>query len=305
MRSRNACLIAALLFPMGCDPVPEAPPSATANASVVTNPEAVQAQRTETREKILANSSENLSTLTQQHDFTAEELAAINVFAAQLVDQAILESGMNPNFTGSTDPLPEQTTEVPTTGPVLATINGQSITQAIFDEAARRKRPANGESLNAEEKQEVMDQLIEDALLYQQAHAQGLQDDPKVQKVMVSSLLRRDVYGKVRSSDFTDEELMAYFETHQSDFVVPAKAQLRRILIRSGKERTQEEALALATRLYEQIKADPPVFGKLAGEPKRVPKARRCTRFHHRGRQTWPGSGHGRESVRNARRNPV
>ena len=69
---------------------------------------------------------------------------------------------------------------------------------------------------------------------------------------------------------------MAYFETHQSDFVVPAKAQLRRILIRSGKERTQEETLALATRLYEQIKADPPVFGKLAGEFSEDAYRKRC-----------------------------
>ena len=135
---------------MGCDPVPEAPPSATANASVVTNPEAVQAQRTETREKILANSSENLSTLTQQHDFTAEELAAI-VFAAQLVDQAILESGMNP-----TPPVPRILSQnrpqrcrrrVQCSPP----LTDNPSPKRFSDEAARRKRPANGESLNAEE----------------------------------------------------------------------------------------------------------------------------------------------------------
>jgi len=169
-------------------------------------------------------------------------------------------------LTGSSDPLPTQAEKSEGTVQVLAKVNGQAITATLFQEAAARKRPADGTALSEDEKREVLDELIEDALLYQQAQERGFQDNPKVQKVMVSSLLREDVYGKVRSSDFGDEELNAYFDAHFEEFIVPAKAQLRRILIRVDKDRTEEAAQAEISRIYAEIKADPSSFKTLAGE---------------------------------------
>ena len=158
------------------------------------------------------------------------------------------------SLTGSSDPMPtvagSQDADAST---VLAEVNGQPITLALFRQAAQRKRPANGTALSDEEKTEVLEKLIDDALLYQLARLRGLHESEKVQKVMVQALLREDVYGTIKSSDIDDASMEAYFSEHYEDFVVPAKAQIRRILIRVGKDRTEAAALAEAygIQMYE------------------------------------------------------
>jgi parvulin-like peptidyl-prolyl isomerase len=210
-----------------------------------------------------------LEALAKQHEMTEEEVADLRSLLQRSIEAAqtgtIEGAGEGGPLTGSSDPLP-QADGADGTDQVLATVNGQDITETIFQEAATRKRPSDGKALSTDEKREVLDELIEDALLYQQAQERGFQDNPKVQKVMVSSLLREDVYGKVRSSDFGDAELNAYFDAHYEEFIVPAKAQLRRILIRVDKDRTESAALEEATRIYRQIKEDPQSFKTLAGE---------------------------------------
>ena len=78
-------------------------------------------------------------------------------------------------------------------GTVLATVNGQEVGSKEFQEAAARKQPAAGDALSNDEKAEVLDRLVDDALLYQKALTLGLDKDPKVQKVMVNTLLRQEV----------------------------------------------------------------------------------------------------------------
>ena len=128
---------------------------------------------------------------------------------------------------------------------VIATVNGVSITAEEFETTAARKTPENGDSLNADEKQEILDRLIAEKLLYKQALGKGLDKDPKVQKVMVNTLLREDVYANVRNSDFTDEELQKYFDDNKDEFVVPAKVQIKRVLIKVKDDRPDKKAKAM------------------------------------------------------------
>ena len=52
-----------------------------------------------------------------------------------------------------------------------------------FQEAAVRKQPAAGDALSDDEKGEVLDRLVDDALLYQKALTLGLDKDPKVRNI--------------------------------------------------------------------------------------------------------------------------
>lgn len=160
-------------------------------------------------------------------------------------------------------------------GEVLATVNGVSVTVEEFESAAARKTPEDGASLSEDEKQEVLDRLVAEKLLYKQALAKGLDKDPKVQKVMVNTLLREDVYANVRNSDFTDEELQAYFEANKDEFVVPEKVQIKRILVKVNDDRSDEEAAALAKKVKGELKADGSNFKEIATEYSEDPYRRR------------------------------
>jgi peptidyl-prolyl cis-trans isomerase C len=151
-------------------------------------------------------------------------------------------------------------------GTVLASVNGVDVGSKEFLTAAERKAPANGESLTPEEKKEVLDSLVEEKLLYAQALKKGLDKDPKVQKVMVNTLLREEVYSTVKNSDFTDEMLQKYYDEHKSEFIVPEKVQIRRILVKVSDARTDEAAKAEAERLRKEVAAKPDSFKDVAAK---------------------------------------
>ncbi len=158
---------------------------------------------------------------------------------------------------------------------VIATVGGVPITQDEFEQAASRKTPADGKTLSDAEKQEVLDGLVKEKILYLEALESGLDKDPKVQKVMVNTLLREEVYAKVRNSDFSDEELRAYYDANKSDFVVPEKVQVKRVLIRVTEDRPDEAARAEAERIRKEIQADPKNFKELATQFSDGPYKRR------------------------------
>ena len=67
-------------------------------------------------------------------------------------------------------------------GEVIATVNGVSIGAKDFERLASRKIPADGKSLSESERMEIIDQLVDEELLYQMAHERKLYRDPKVKR---------------------------------------------------------------------------------------------------------------------------
>ena len=160
-------------------------------------------------------------------------------------------------------------------GEILATVNGLEVGAEDYKAAAARKVPANGKSLTTEEKTEVLDRLVDEKLLYLAALKQGLDQDPKVQKVMVNTLLREAVYAKVKNSDFTDEDLQKYFDEHKDEFIVPEKVQIKRILVKVSDERPDDAAKAEAQRILGELKGDVAQFKNLASKHSEDPYKRR------------------------------
>ena len=160
-------------------------------------------------------------------------------------------------------------------GVVIADVDGVPVGDIEFKQAAARKAPANGESLTLEERKEVLARLVEEKLLYKSALAKGFDQDPKVQKVMVNTLLREEVYRQVRNTDFSDEQLSAYYEAHKEEFVVPEKVQIKRILIKVNDKRTEAEALAKAQAIYTELKGNTEKFKELAARDSEDPYKRR------------------------------
>ncbi len=163
-------------------------------------------------------------------------------------------------------------------GDVLAMVNDMPIGTEEFDRTYARSLPRRTSDATQDEeakKREVLDRLIADKLLYQEALRQGLDKDPKIQRMMINQLLRKDVYGTLRNSDISDEELRAYFEEHREEFVVPEKVQVRRILIKKGGDLSDEEARKKAEKIHAAVVADPASFKEWAMKESQDPYARR------------------------------
>jgi len=159
-------------------------------------------------------------------------------------------------------------------GDKLASINGMDVGTNDFDRIAKRMRPRAG-TVDDEFKGEVVDEMVNETLLYQEALRQGIDRDPKIRKMMVNTLLKRDVYGTLDPSEITEDELRTYFEEHKEDFVVPEKVQIKRILIKVTDTVPREEARGQAEELRAQIEENPNQFKALAQEHSQGPYARR------------------------------
>jgi len=160
-------------------------------------------------------------------------------------------------------------------GEVIATVNGMQIGSKEFEQAAAKKAPANGESLTVDEKKEVLQSIVEEKLLYAEALKKGLDKDPKVQKVMINSLLRDDVYSTVKNSEFTDEMLQKYYEEHKSEFIVPEKVQVKRILVKVSDGVPDEKAKEKADALRAEVSKNPDSFKDVAARDSEDPYKRR------------------------------
>lgn len=170
-------------------------------------------------------------------------------------------------------PTPAAPTATPS-GKVVARVGPGWVEDGEF--AAAASRLVNpGEPVDLGQRKEILEKLVTEEVLFQEALARGLYRDPKVRKAMVNLLLREEVYESLREGDITPEELEAYYEAHKSEFVVPEKVQIKRIFLKIGEDRTRDQALALAADLRKQLLADPSKFGALAEEHSDDPYKRR------------------------------
>ncbi len=171
---------------------------------------------------------------------------------------------------------------------VIATVDGMAVTAADFDRACQGVLRDEDQDLAAY-RDEVVEQLVLDTLLYQEALRQQLDRDPKVRKLVVNLLLRRDVYGQVSNDEFGEEEMRAYWAAHAPEFVVPEKVQVKRILIRPDDANNVGQARALAQRLRADVLRDPSRFKELAVEHSACPYARRGGDLGFLSREGKPG----------------
>jgi peptidyl-prolyl cis-trans isomerase C len=174
-------------------------------------------------------------------------------------------------------------------GDLIATVGAGGVGVEEFTAAAIRTAPADGEALSAEERKDVLEQLITEEALWQEAAKKGLYRDPKVRKIMVNLLLREEIYSNVNASDFSDEEMQRYYDEHREEFVVPEKIQVKRIFLRVSDKRSLEEATSQASDIRRQIVAAPDRFKELAAEFSEDPYKRRGGDLGYISREGKPG----------------
>ena len=106
-------------------------------------------------------------------------------------------------------------------GEPLGYVDGMPFGTTEFDTMAARQVGRDG-TLDVEVRGDIVDQLVDEKLLYMEARRRGIDKDPKIQKMMVNTLLKQEVYGAVRTAEIRESELRDYFEEHKgtSDYLV-------------------------------------------------------------------------------------
>lgn len=111
-----------------------------------------------------------------------------------------------------------------------------------------------------EKKKEFLDNQVRFELLALEAQRRGLHKDPDVQetlkKVMVQKLTRLDFEGKVKLSDITDEEMKAYYDSHQDEYNKPEMVRSSVIKVSFGTDaKSKADAKAKAERAHKSASA--------------------------------------------------
>ncbi|MHC2994344.1 MAG: peptidylprolyl isomerase [Candidatus Atribacteria bacterium] len=148
---------------------------------------------------------------------------------------------------------------------ILASFDGQTITLGEFTQLWEEIPEEYKLQLD---KSKVLDQMISEKLLIQEAKNKGLEEDKDVleqikkitEQILVQTLIEREILDKVKVSD---EEIAEYYEENKNDFIEKEQVHLFNILVE-----TEEEA----QDILEQLKAGGD-FSEIAKEKSIGPSA--------------------------------
>lgn len=165
--------------------------------------------------------------------------------------------------TTETDPEVTETALPPET--ILASFDGQTITLGEFNQLWEQVPEDYKLQLD---KSMVLDQMISEKLLIQEAKNMGLEEDEEVleqirkitEQILVQTLIEREILDKVKVSD---EEIAEYYEENKNDFIEKEQVHIGNILVE-----TEEEA----QDILEQLKAGGD-FSEIAKEKSIGPSA--------------------------------
>ncbi len=129
---------------------------------------------------------------------------------------------------------------------VVARVNDQVLTLCDFNRRMGHNNPYLRARFNAPEQRRALLQSWVDAeLLAAEAQARGLGDEPEVRRFVALQLARRlesVTRAEVPSPAVSDDEVRAYYEAHQSEYVTEAQVRASQIVL--GTRAAAEQVLA-------------------------------------------------------------
>lgn len=144
---------------------------------------------------------------------------------------------------------------------VAATVNGEVITEREVDQRMAKLSPQVQASFGSD-KGRLLEEMITERILLQEARRRGLEKDPEVRRLLEDAkrqlmvgrlleVLREDAKGQI-----SEKQIAEFYEKNQASFRVPETYRASHILVES--EETAKKAL-------ERVKSGEP-FAKVAEE---------------------------------------
>jgi peptidyl-prolyl cis-trans isomerase C len=147
-------------------------------------------------------------------------------------------------------------------GDEVATVNGEPISKAAFEEALAGIPPQlQGRVTTPEGRESLLEDLVTQEVLLQEAKRMKLEKDPVVKSRLEESrrqILVQSTIEKIVEKDLTDDKVRAYYESHQDEF-----RQVRASHILVETEEQAKEAKKRATEggdfaaLAKELSTDP------------------------------------------------
>ena len=136
----------------------------------------------------------------------------------------------------------------PTGKEIVATVNGEKITMAMLD-VRINELPEYYQSAAAEHKKEILDDLIIEKLLFEEAKKRKLHKDKDVRnlirkaqkKILIAKLLDEKTSSDAQISD---EDIELYYSQYKEQYLVPERVKASHILLN-----TEEEAQGVLSQL--------------------------------------------------------
>ncbi|MBI4367112.1 MAG: peptidylprolyl isomerase [Deltaproteobacteria bacterium] len=146
-------------------------------------------------------------------------------------------------------------------GKVLVAINGDTITEGDLEFLTTINPRLKGQITTPFGQKQILDNLTEQTLLFQESTRRGLDHDPEVKAKI--DLYRRVIIAQAALDNEMEQAAKQYYEEHKGEF---EKVELSHILIRfksadaknpapKGAEttRTEDQALAIATQVRKRL----------------------------------------------------
>ena len=124
---------------------------------------------------------------------------------------------------------------------IIATVNGHQITKEEANRYIQSSQPTmNYDMLQAKQKKEIIDRLIERELFAEEAKKSGIEKDPKyiqqlnsVKKDLMVAQWVKNSYDKMIISD---GDVKNFYEKNKEQFKIPKQVHARHILVKSEKK---------------------------------------------------------------------
>lgn len=131
---------------------------------------------------------------------------------------------------------------------VVATVGNEVITMQTVDERISRL-PSHYQSMLKSRKKELVEDMVLEALLFNEAKARGLENDKEVKamleearkKIIISKLIKDEVENR---SMVSDKEAEDHYNAHKNEFITPERWKASHILVK-----TEGEAKAILDEL--------------------------------------------------------
>ena len=145
-------------------------------------------------------------------------------------------------------------------GPAVAHVGDEVITADEFkhriDEQSPFLRARYG---TLERKKELLEALIRNELLAQEAQREGLDKSPAVRdatkRAMIQELIKKQLDEKMSGADIAESELKAFYDAHLDDYVKPERARVYHIFLPAKEPKEKAQAKARAAALLKDIQA--------------------------------------------------
>lgn len=176
----------------------------------------------------------------------------------------------------------------PPSGPppvVLARVGDETITVEEFRaEMARRGGRVPGQFSTVEQRQALLDEMVQQKVALQQARKEGLDRDPEyratIERMLTTQYLRAHLDPQLDKIEVTPEEVAAFYEAHREEFLTPARLRAAWIFLAVSAKADAAQVEKTRRRLVEArgeaaaLPADVRNFGELAKRISEDPSTR-------------------------------